>query len=85
MIHPQGQGSIQDHGTCDVVFYTFIPYDIRSHPYAIFYSRGVHNHPPPPPTKAPWLIASEVLDVICRNMNPDLTLSESNKMQLVNT
>ena len=84
MIHPQGQGSIQHHSDCSVVFYTFIPYDIRSHPYAIFYSRGVHNHLPPPPTKALWDIASELLDVICRNMNPDLTLSESKQIQLVN-
>ncbi|KAJ5148332.1 hypothetical protein N7526_001684 [Penicillium atrosanguineum] len=75
VIHPQGQGKIQSHGACNVIFQTFIPLLPERYPYAIFYSRGRHSHPPPPPTKAPWIIASEVLDLICKNLDPDLKLS----------
>ncbi|KAJ5195005.1 uncharacterized protein N7498_008443 [Penicillium cinerascens] len=75
VVHPQGQGKIQSHGACNVMFQTFIPLLPERYPYAIFYSRGTHSHPPPPPTKAPWIIASEVLDLICKNLDPNLKLS----------
>ncbi|KAJ5491665.1 hypothetical protein N7539_003232 [Penicillium diatomitis] len=74
VIHPQGQGKMQTHD-CSVYFCTYMPLDIRTHPYAIFYSRGCHTHPPPPPNRPPWLIMDDILDLICRMQTPDLTLS----------
>ncbi|EYE94136.1 uncharacterized protein EURHEDRAFT_458234, partial [Aspergillus ruber CBS 135680] len=60
--------------TC-VSFRVLIPLDLDECPYAIFLSTGTHSHPPPPPTKPPQIILDEILDLMKRMRNPDLTLS----------
>lgn len=60
---------------CQVSFRILIPLDLDQCPYAIFLSTGTHCHPPPPPSKAPEVIIDEILDLIKRMQNPELTLS----------
>ena len=74
-MHPQGQGKLTQQ-QCGMQFRLWIPIDLVECPYALFYSRGCHSHPPPPPNRAPYLIMGEILNLICRNQTPDLTLSK---------
>lgn len=82
VIHPQGAGKMQKM-TCNVRFRIYIPEDLEACPYAIFLSTGIHTHPPPPPNKPPQLIMDEILDLIRRMQNPDLTLSKLTSYLLV--
>ena len=61
---------------CKVSFRILIPLDLDECPYAIFLSTGTHSHPPPPPSKPPQIILDEILDLMKRMRNPDLTLSK---------
>lgn len=72
--HPQGIGRLQKMD-CRVYFCSFIPLNIEAHPYAIFYSRGKHTHPPPPPNKPPQLILDEVITLVKEMQGPNLTAS----------
>ncbi|KAJ5424918.1 hypothetical protein N7445_010891 [Penicillium cf. griseofulvum] len=58
VVHPNGRGKmITCFPKCAVKFRTFIPLDLEKYPYAIFYSRGVHNHAPPPPSRRQILLS----------------------------
>jgi hypothetical protein len=61
----------------NVTFIVLVPTSITECPYAIFLSTGIHSHPPPPPNKPPQQIMDEILHLIKRMQNPDLTLSKS--------
>lgn len=61
---------------CQVSFRILIPLDLDKCPYVIFLSTGTHSHPPPPPSKSPEIILDEILDMIKRMQNPELTLSK---------
>ncbi|KAJ6133753.1 hypothetical protein N7523_000075 [Penicillium sp. IBT 18751x] len=72
--HSHGIGRLQKIG-CSVYMCSFIPLNLMAHPYAIFYSRGKHTHPPPPPNKPPQLILDEVIALVKENQGPNLTAS----------
>ena len=59
-----------------MVFYIFILSDIQQTPYIQFTSHGTHSHPPPPPNKPPTEIVQDILEVIHRMRDPDLTLGK---------
>ena len=61
---------------CKVSFRILIPLDLDECSYAVFLSTGTHSHPPPPPSKPPQIILDEILDLMKRMRNPDLTLSK---------
>ncbi|KAI2757724.1 hypothetical protein CBS147339_2395 [Penicillium roqueforti] len=76
VVHLGGRGAIQrQFPQCTVKFRTFVPKDIEKHPYAIFYSAGIHNHPPPPPSKPPYDLIEELWNLLSRGQTSDLTLS----------
>ena len=62
---------------CDVEFHIMIPEDVETTPYILFKSHGTHTHPFPPPNKPPQAIIGDVLRVIQRMRDPELTLSYS--------
>lgn len=70
--HPQGPGKLEK-ALCDVQFNAFIPVDTNLCPYLVFISHGVHQHPPPPPTKAPEQILQGVKRIIAEMRDPSLT------------
>ncbi|KAJ5817626.1 hypothetical protein N7447_007634 [Penicillium robsamsonii] len=75
-IHPSGRGDlIKSSPKCQVQFRAFIPKDPIKHPYAIWVSRGVHNHPPPPPSKPPFELIKGISNLLARMRSPDLSLS----------
>lgn len=75
-IHPSGRGDlIKSSPKCEVQFRAFIPKDPIKHPYAIWVSRGVHNHPPPPPSKPPFELIKGLSNLLARMRSPDLSLS----------
>lgn len=71
--HPQGPGKLV-HMDCEVTFHVFVPNDLEETPYIHFTSHGTHSHAPPPPNKPPMQILNEVLELVRRISNPDLTL-----------
>jgi hypothetical protein len=76
-MHLQDKNCIREqHPRCKVRFRTFIPIDLEKDPYVIWYSRGVHNHPPPPPTRAPYEVVEDIKILIGRLQRPDLTFCE---------
>jgi hypothetical protein len=72
--HIQGQGKMMGI-PCDVEFHIMIPEDSDANPYILFTSHGTHEHPIPPPNKPPQHIIEDVLQLIRRMQNPELTLS----------
>lgn len=73
--HPQNSGEIE-HMPCEVVFHIMIPDDLESCPYVLFTSHGVHTHPPPPPNKPPKSIMEDIVELVRRIHNPDMTLGK---------
>ena len=63
--------------SCEVKFTIMIPSNLEDCPYVLFCSHGIHTHPPPPPSKAPESIMMEVVDIIRRTKDADLTLGEN--------
>ena len=59
--HPHRIGNIikQEsiiHKSCGVKYSKFIPLDLEKYPYVILISKGIHSHPPPPPSCVPSTI-----------------------------
>jgi len=50
--------------SCNVVFYKLIPYDLKETPYVILVSKGIHDHPPPPPGRIPQEITYKLKAMI---------------------
>jgi hypothetical protein len=73
--HPCGPGKLK-HLSCSVEFNAFVPHDIKSMPYFVWFSKGSHSHPPPPPTRPPPEIMKGVIEVIKQSNNPHMTLSK---------
>jgi hypothetical protein len=71
--HPQGKGQLVQH-KCKVVFNIIIPLDLEKTPYFLFCSHGVHEHPPPPPTRTSESIEAELVEVVRRIRDPNLTV-----------
>lgn len=55
------------------MFTALVPVDINECPYILFTSRGIHQHPPPPPSKAPERILQGVKRIIQQIQDPSLT------------
>ena len=55
------------------MFNALVPVDISKCPYILFTSRGVHKHPPPPPTKPPERILQGIKQIIQQMQDPTLT------------
>ena len=72
MTHPQGEGYIMHRG-CGVKFGLLIPKTLESNSYIILTSHGVHTHPPPPPTVTPQHIREELIDMLGKLKDDDLT------------
>ncbi|PKY61969.1 hypothetical protein RhiirA4_432188 [Rhizophagus irregularis] len=67
--HPHRAGNIIKQGaitqkTCGVKYFKIIPHDIKSCPYVILVSKGIHSHPPPPPSCVPLTIRSRLQELI---------------------
>jgi len=58
---------------CPVKFYHIILEDLAECPFIITISVGVHNHPPPPPSKTPYDIKNQLQKVINNEHILDLT------------
>lgn len=73
MDHPQGKGRLVQH-KCQVEVNILIPVDFQATPYFLFCSHGVHEHPPPPPTRTPESIQAELVQLIRKINDPGLTV-----------
>nr|POE50467.1 hypothetical protein CFP56_73885 [Quercus suber] len=51
---------------CGVIFTKLVPLDRKTTPFITFTSHGIHTHPPPPPSKSPAAIRSEMQELIGR-------------------
>ena len=60
--HAQGVGRLEK-ASCDVIFHWLVPQE-NTVPYIVFFSYGVHKHPPPPPQKPPQEIIQGLMDII---------------------
>ncbi|CAB4428210.1 unnamed protein product [Rhizophagus irregularis] len=60
---------------CEVRFSKLIPIDIKSCPFVILISKGIHTHPPPPPNQVPVTIRTRLQELIhqANNDNADVT------------
>ncbi|POG59122.1 hypothetical protein GLOIN_2v1789505 [Rhizophagus irregularis DAOM 181602=DAOM 197198] len=60
---------------CEVRFSKLIPVDIKSCPFVILISKGIHTHPPPPPNQVPVTIRTRLQELIhqANNDNTDVT------------
>lgn len=74
--HPQGKGKLI-RVLCEVEFHILIPINLEDHPYYLFTSVGVHNHAPPPPSKVPEVLSQEIVDLIRRSQDPNITAGKS--------
>lgn len=50
-----------------------MPKDLEACPFIIILSKGIHNHPVPPPTKTPTPILNDLKDIIYNEDILDLT------------
>ncbi|CAB4389887.1 unnamed protein product [Rhizophagus irregularis] len=59
----------------EVRFSKLIPVDIKSCPFVILISKGIHTHPPPPPNQVPVTIHTRLQELIhqANNDNADVT------------
>jgi hypothetical protein len=73
--YPHRAGNIIKQGSiiqkkCEVKYSKIVPIDINQCPYVILVSKGIHAHPPPPPSRVPTTIRSRLEDLI-RHANTD--------------
>ena len=73
--HPQGHGKLS-RVYCNVEFNILIPVDLVQNPFYLFTSHGTHHHPPPPPTKLPAVLTQEIVDLIWRTKDPNITVGK---------
>jgi len=50
--------------SCNVKFFHFVPLNLEQCPIIITISKGIHQHPPPPPTKTPSNIIKHLSKVL---------------------
>lgn len=50
--------------SCSVEFKMLTPLNLQRFPFVILISKGIHTHPPPPPSKTPTCIKSELQKLI---------------------
>ena len=67
--HPHRTGNVIKQGSiiqksCGVKYSKLIPIDLEKCPYIILVSRGIHSHPPPPPSCVPISISTRLKDLI---------------------
>jgi hypothetical protein len=75
--HPHRAGNTVKQGpiirrTCGVKYSKIVPLDIEKCPYVILISRGIHSHPPPPPSRVPITVRVRLQELI-RQANDDTT------------
>jgi hypothetical protein len=58
-IHVQSATSYQKI-SCHVEIAFIVPQDLNLYPWVFLWVKGLHTHPPPPPTKTPQRIFKEV-------------------------
>ena len=56
-------------------FYKLIPYDLEKTPYVILVSKGIHEHPPPPPGRIPQEITYKLKAMIEEAHNDFIDIS----------
>ena len=61
--------------SCNVIFYKLIPYDLEKTPYVILVSKGIHEHPPPPPRRIPQEITYKLKAMIKEAHNDFIDIS----------
>ena len=61
--------------SCNVIFYKLIPYDLEKTPYVILVSKGIHEHPPPPPGRIPQEITYKLKAMIEEAHNDFINIS----------
>ena len=78
--HPHRSGNTIIQGklikkSCGIRFSKLISVDIKSCPYVILISKGIHTHPPPPPNQVPVAIRTRLQELIhqANNDNTDTT------------
>ena len=60
---------------CAVVFYKLIPYDLKNTPYVVLVSKGIHEHPSPPPERIPQEITYKLKAMIEEAHNDFIDIS----------
>jgi hypothetical protein len=73
--HPQGHGKLS-RAYCNVEFSILIPVDLVKNPFYLFTSHRTHHHPPPPPNKLPEVLTQEIVDLIRRTNDPNITVGK---------
>ncbi|PKK63721.1 hypothetical protein RhiirC2_716774 [Rhizophagus irregularis] len=73
--HSHRAGNIIKQGSiirkiCGVKYTKIIPHDLEKCPYIILISKGIHSHPPPPPSHVPVTIWDRLQELI-RQANDD--------------
>ncbi|CAG8570282.1 5333_t:CDS:2 [Cetraspora pellucida] len=58
---------------CPVQFWHYVPTNLEKYLFIIILSKGVHNHPAPPPVKTPVSILNDLKDIIYNEDILDLT------------
>jgi hypothetical protein len=66
---------------CGVKFFHFVPLDLELCPVIITISKGVHQHPPPPPTKTP----SNIVEHLNKILNSEDTLNLTSRGLVIST
>jgi len=61
--------------SCNVIFYKLIPYDLEKTSYVILVSKGIHEHPPPPPGRIPQEITYKLKAMIEEAHNDFIDIS----------
>lgn len=59
---------------CPIKFYYILPKDLTKCPFIVIISIGVHNHPPPIPTKTPFNIIKNLRKIIEKEHDLRLTI-----------
>ena len=62
--------------SCNVIFYKLIPYDLEKTPYVILVSKGIHEHPPPPPGRITQEITYKLKAMIEEAHNDFIDISQ---------
>ncbi|CAG8846000.1 20464_t:CDS:1, partial [Racocetra persica] len=67
------KGKLVNKGPCPVKFYHVASKDLTQCPFIAIISIGVHNHPPPSPTKTPHNIIENLQKIIVNEHDLSLT------------
>jgi hypothetical protein len=50
--------------TCNVKYYHLVPLNLEDCPFIVIISKGIHEHPPPPPVKTPPNILMQLQNIL---------------------